>query len=271
MPELPEVETTRGGIAPHITGQRVTGVTIRNRSLRWPISRGLENGLTGQRIESVERRAKYLLLRTANGCAIIHLGMSGHLRFARPDEPADKHDHWDMRFANKKILRLNDPRRFGALLWIRTDPLRHPLLKNLGPEPLTTEFDGKALFQRSRNRRVAIKSFIMDSRTVVGVGNIYASESLFRAGIHPLRAAGRISLARYEILADQIKAVLTESIEQGGTTLRDFLDSAGRPGYFAQRLNVYQRAGEPCPRCGKPVRETRSGQRSTFYCTRCQR
>mgnify|MGYP001815368273 FL=1 len=271
MPELPEVETTRRGILPWVTGRTVDAVTVRERRLRRPIPRSLAPALTGQRVDGVSRRAKYLLLETAAGTAIVHLGMSGSLRICRPAPAPDTHDHVDLVFDDGRVLRYTDPRRFGLLLWTTRDPLAHPLLARLGPEPLGADFDGAHLYRLSRGRRAAVKNFIMDGRVVVGVGNIYASESLHRAGIHPLRAAGRVSAARYERLAECIRGVLAEASEAGGTTLRDFTGSDGRPGYFAHHLNVYGHAGEPCPGCGAPIRQRVIGQRASYFCIRCQR
>ena len=234
MPELPEVETTRRGIAPHIQGPRVRAVVIRQPRLRWPIPADLARRLTDQTILSVKRRAKYLLLETANGHLLIHLGMSGSLRILSADSPAQKHDHVDLVFANAQLLRLTDPRRFGAVLWCEGDPLQHPLLNNLGPEPLESGFDAEHLYQATRGRRIPVKQCIMDNKVVVGVGNIYASESLFLAGIRPGIAAGRLSRARIDALSTSICKVLAAAIEQGGTTLRDFVGGDGKPGYFAQ-------------------------------------
>lgn len=270
MPELPEVETTRRGIAPRLEGVYVDRVVVRDRRLRWPVTAGIEARLAGTKIESVERRAKYLLLRTTAGTAIAHLGMSGSMRFVGADTRPEKHDHFDIRMATGDVLRFNDPRRFGCLLWTDLEPAQHPLLAELGPEPLGDEFTGEYLYDSGRGRRVAIKQHIMNAHIVVGVGNIYASESLFRAGIHPKRRAGRISLSRMRKLAESIKTVLSESIDFGGTTLRDFYNGEGRPGYFRNELRVYDRAGEPCVRCREPIRQTVMGQRSTFYCPRCQ-
>lgn len=270
MPELPEVETTRRGIAPRLEGVRVAGVTVRDRRLRWPVSVGLEERLTGRVIDSVERRAKYLLLRTSDGTAIAHLGMSGSMRFVTSEAQPRKHDHVEIRMESGDILRFNDPRRFGCLLWTDAEPAEHPLLAQLGPEPMGPEFTGEYLRARSRGRRVAIKQHIMNAAIVVGVGNIYANESLFRAGIHPKRAAGRISAQRMDRLVAAINAVLDESIRFGGTTLRDFYGGEGKPGYFRNELRVYDRADEPCVRCGGTVRHTVLGQRSTFYCANCQ-
>lgn len=270
MPELPEVETTRRGIAPHVVDRRIKEVIVRDRRLRWPVSRALGRALSGNRITEVERRAKYLLLRTGTGTAIVHLGMSGSLRIVPATQPPFAHDHIDLVLDDGKALRFTDPRRFGCWIWTSRDPHRHALLRALGPEPLSAMFDGDLLHARARGRRAAVKSFIMDQRVVVGVGNIYASEALYRAGIHPLRAAGRVSLARYRALADSIKEVLERSIRAGGTTLRDYAQSDGNPGYFAVELDVYERDGEPCRRCKAPLRALVIGQRSSYYCAVCQ-
>jgi len=271
MPELPEVETTRRGIAPHISGQTVRDVVVRNRRLRWPVPRRLAAGLPGHTIRAVERRGKYLLLRCDNGTVIVHLGMSGSLRIVPAATPAGKYDHVDLVLTNGSCLRLRDPRRFGAVLWTTTDPLRHKLLKDLGPEPLADALSGDCLYERSRGRTTAVKQFLMDSRVVVGMGNIYVNEALFRAGVHPLRAAGRISRERYRRLAQAIKQVLRAALKAGGTTLRDFARSDGSPGYFKLKLRVYGRAGLPCPACHRPLAHLRQGQRSTYYCKHCQR
>lgn len=271
MPELPEVETTRRGIEPHLVGQTVTCVVVRQRKLRWPIPRALDRSLPGQSIRNVRRRGKYLLLDTAVGTAILHLGMSGSLRLVACDAPVGKHDHVDIQLASGQSLRLTDPRRFGALLWTTQAAEQHALLAELGPEPLNDTFDGEHLFNAARGRKVAIKQLIMDSHIVVGVGNIYANEALFMAGIHPTRPAGRIARERYNALVDAIKQVLAASIKMGGTTLRDFVGGDGKPGYFKQTLRVYDRLGEPCHQCGAPIRGKRIGQRSSFYCIQCQR
>jgi len=271
MPELPEVETTRSGIAPHVEGRVVTEVVLRRRKLRYPVPRTLLVDLPGQVVERVERRAKYLLLRCEAGTVLIHLGMSGSLRLVAADIPAEKHDHIDIVFENGQALRLRDPRRFGAVLWLAGDPMEHKLLATLGPEPLSDEFDADYLYCHSRKRKVAVKQFIMDSHTVVGVGNIYASESLFRAGIRPQLAAGRLSRRRCEQLVESIREVLGQAIAEGGTTLRDFVDGEGKPGYFKQQLQVYGRAGEPCRVCAGVIKEARQGQRASFYCPACQR
>ena len=275
MPELPEVETTRRGIEPHVVGRRVTAVTLRRPDLRWPIPHEVSELLPGQRIESVERRAKYLLLHTQAGSALLHLGMSGMLRVLPPDAPLGPHDHVDIALergaqAGPRVLRFTDPRRFGCLLWQAPDTT-HELVAKLGPEPLTDAFDGDLLWHRSRGRTAAVKLFLMDNAIVVGVGNIYASEALFAAGIDPRRAAGSIARARYARLANEVKRILAWAIERGGTTLRDFLNPDGAPGYFFRELNVYGRAGEACPVCGTPIRQIVLGQRSTFWCPHCQR
>lgn len=269
MPELPEVETTRRGLAPHVEGRHVVAVTLRRGDLRWPIPRALSTKLPGQRIDAVERRAKYLLLHTAAGSALLHLGMSGMLRVLAPDVPPGTHDHYDLVLDSDRVLRFTDPRRFGCLLWQAPGTL-HPLLAGLGPEPLSDAFDGDLLWHRSRGRRGPVKAFLMDQAIVVGVGNIYAAEALFAAGIRPLRAAGAVSRARYALLAAAVKRILAHAIARGGTTLRDFLAPDGAPGYFEQELFVYGRAGEPCKVCSTPIRVHRVGQRSTFDCPRCQ-
>jgi len=271
MPELPEVETTRRGIAPHVTGHRVREVIVRQPRLRWPVPKALARKLAGLTIDAVERRGKYLLLRTTAGTAILHLGMSGSLRIVDATVAPETHDHLDLVLENGRALRLRDPRRFGAALWTETDPLAHKLLAALGPEPLSDAFDTDYLYARSRGRKGSIKEFIMNSHVVVGVGNIYASESLFRAGINPRRAAGRVSRERYAALVKAIKDVLAEAIKQGGTTLRDFVREDGQPGYFRIRLKVYDRADKPCPVCGTAIRQITQGQRSTYYCPACQR
>lgn len=270
MPELPEVETTRRGVAPLLHGRTVSAVTVHEHRLRRPVPRDLAARLTGARLRDVERRAKYLLFAFDRGTLIVHLGMSGSLRVLPPGTPRQTHDHVDVEFDGAQVLRLRDPRRFGLVLWAGDAPLAHPLLSHLGPEPFDPAFDADWLYARSRGRSLAVKNFIMDGHTVVGVGNIYASESLFRAGIHPSRPAGRVSRARYETLAGHVRAVLGEAIEAGGTTLRDFVAEDGKPGYFSHHLAVYGRAGEPCPGCGAPLRSRVIGQRSSFFCARCQ-
>ena len=269
MPELPEVETTRRGLAPHLIGRHVLALDVRQPQLRWPIAEELLAGLPGQRIEAVERRAKYLLVHTEQGSALLHLGMSGSLRVLPADTPPRLHDHIDWRLDSDQILRYTDPRRFGCQLWQATGTV-HPLLAGLGPEPLSIAFDGDRLWSRSRGRRSVVKVFLMDQANVVGVGNIYASEALFEAGIHPKRAAGAVSRVRYARLADAVKRILAHAIARGGTTLRDFINPDGAPGYFEQELFVYGRAGEACKACGTPIRAITLGQRNTFYCPRCQ-
>lgn len=271
MPELPEVETTLRGIAPHLTGQPVHDVIIRTPKLRWPIPANLPRLLHGQTIRQLRRRAKYLLLAFDHGTLILHLGMSGSLRIHAAHVPAERHDHFDLVLHNGCVLRLRDPRRFGAVLWHEGDIAQHPLLAVLGPEPLAKDFDGEHLYRATRTRSAAIKLVIMDSHLVVGVGNIYANEALFRAGIRPQLAAGRLSLPRCRLLAQAIKDVLRAAIRKGGSTLRDFVHSDGSSGYFQQHYFVYGRTGEPCRRCGTPIRQLRQGQRSTFYCPQCQR
>lgn len=271
MPELPEVETTRRGIAPHILGQRVAGVIVREPRLRYPVPANLGSLLCGRSVAAVQRRGKYLWLDCRTGYLIVHLGMSGSLCIVPASTPARRHDHVDIQFRHGASLRLHDPRRFSVLLWTRSDPLRHALLKDIGVEPLDGGLDGDYLYARSRGRRVAVKQFIMDGRIVAGVGNIYANEALHLAAISPLRPAGRVSRARYQRLGEAIKTVLGEAIDHGGTTLRDFYHGDGRPGYFQQQLRVYQRPDAPCRRCGRLIRMLRVGQRSSFYCTGCQR
>jgi formamidopyrimidine-DNA glycosylase len=270
MPELPEVETSRRGIAPWLEQQRVVKVTVRERRLRWPVPVDIDRDLPGRFINSLRRRAKYLLFHTDAGTMMLHLGMSGSVRITEPDEPAGKHDHVDIETGNGKALRFRDPRRFGSLLWTQ-DADRHPLLKNLGPEPLGDGFDGQYLHRAARGRRAAIKAFIMNSAIVAGVGNIYANEALFAARIHPARRADRVSILRMEQLAQSIRDVLLRAVEAGGTTLRDFHGGDGEPGYFRQQLLVYGRDGGSCPACMTPLTVAVLGQRSTYYCKRCQR
>ncbi|UCG73989.1 MAG: bifunctional DNA-formamidopyrimidine glycosylase/DNA-(apurinic or apyrimidinic site) lyase [Chromatiales bacterium] len=270
MPELPEVETTRRGIAPALEGQRISRLVVRDRRLRWPVPPGLERRLAGAQIEAVERRAKYLLLRSSRGTALLHLGMSGSLRLVYDRAAPQPHDHYDLVLDRGPVLRFNDPRRFGSLLWAGADPGAHPLLRDLGPEPLDPEFDGEYLYRVSRGRRLAIKPHLMNAHIVVGVGNIYASEALFRAGVHPKRRAGRIARQRCDAIVASVKDVLQESIRAGGTTLRDFHGGDGTPGYFTRELRVYDREGEPCVRCGASIRHAVLGQRATYYCLDCQ-
>jgi len=270
MPELPEVETTRCSIAPHLTGEIIIRVVIRERRLRWPVPLGLEEVLNGQVIRAVERRAKYLILRIDHGSALLHLGMSGSLCILPASTPAGKHDHIDLELASGQCLRLTDPRRFGSVLWTADPPEHHPLLCHLGPEPLGEDFTAAYLYALAQGRKIPVKSFIMNGHVVVGVGNIYANEALFIAGIDPLRPAGGISLSHYQHLVTAIRQVLTEAIAQGGTTLRDFVSGEGRSGYFQQYLQVYGRKHLPCRRCGEPVHLCRLGQRATYYCPHCQ-
>jgi formamidopyrimidine-DNA glycosylase len=271
MPELPEVETTRRGIAPAVEGRRIAALVVREPRLRWPVPPKLAGEIAGQSVSGVRRRAKYLLIDLERGSLILHLGMSGSVRVVPGDTPLVDHDHIDIQLDSGLLLRFNDPRRFGSLLWTDADPLAHPLLRRLAPEPLDATFDGEYLYRASRGRRVAIKQLLMNSQVVVGVGNIYASEALFRARVHPRRAAGRLSRARLKRLARAIKSVLTTAIRVGGTTLRDYVGADGNPGYFRQRLYVYERAGRPCRVCHTPIRQITQGQRSTYFCPRCQR
>lgn len=272
MPELPEVETTCRGIRPHIVGRTITGVDVRQPSLRLPVPDEVQT-LTGTTVLEVNRRAKYLLIDCGRAVLLVHLGMSGSLRIADPSEPLRKHDHVIIHVDSKQEIRFHDPRRFGIVTWIEngTDPMSHKLLRNLGPEPLSDAFSGSTLSSAASHRRCAVKQLIMDNQVVVGVGNIYACEALFLAGIHPTRAANRISTTRYKKLARSIKNRLAAAIDQGGTTLRDFVNSDGNPGYFAQQLHVYGREGEPCETCGTTIKRIAIGQRSTFFCPRCQR
>jgi len=270
MPELPEVETTRRGIEPYLIGQQVKRVLVRERRLRWPIPEDLDVRLSGQRIQAVKRRAKYLLMEAEVGTLICHLGMSGSLCLVESGSPATKHAHVDIELSSGWALRYTDPRRFGALLWT-ADAAQHPLLAKLGPEPLTDAFNGEHLYRLSRKRQTAIKPFIMDNAIVVGVGNIYASEALFAAKIDPRRAAGSISRARYLRLAETIKQVLQQAIACGGSSLRDFVGADGKPGYFQQELFAYGRGALPCKVCGHLLRETRLAQRSSVWCAHCQR
>ncbi len=270
MPELPEVETTRRGIRPALAGRSVTGMVLRERRLRWPVPRGLPARLAGQRILDVRRRAKYLLIDLERGTLIAHLGMSGSLRILPADTPPLAHDHYDLVLDSGSCLRFNDPRRFGCLLWVTGDAGQHRLLARLGPEPLDKGFDAAYLASKARGRRVAIKQFLMDQQVVVGVGNIYASESLYRAGVDPRRAAGRVPRAKLERVVAAVREVLRAAIRHGGTTLRDYVNADGAPGYFRQDLFVYERAGQPCRRCGSAIRQVVQGQRSTYFCPACQ-
>ena len=270
MPELPEVETTRQGIQPYIEQQQIRQMVIRHRGLRWPIPDGLEQQLLGQTVHLVARRAKYLVLRCDQGSLLIHLGMSGRLRVLDSVGEIGKHDHVDIQFANGYLLRFTDPRRFGAILWTDNTE-QHPLLAHLGPEPLSTDFDGAYLYQKTRGKSSAIKTVIMDGKIVVGVGNIYANEALFLAGIHPQSPAGKLSKPRLAALTTAIKHVLEKALQAGGTTLRDFRKSDGNPGYFAQELNVYGRENLPCLHCQTPITSIRQAQRASYFCKHCQR
>jgi formamidopyrimidine-DNA glycosylase len=313
MPELPEVETTRRGLAPHLEGRRIVAVTLRRQDLRWPIPKAVSELLPGQTISAIRRRAKYLLMDTAAGTAIWHLGMSGSMRVLAAETPVREHDHVDLliesaggaaslapsptRPANgarsleseqsmsTRVLRFNDPRRFGCLLW-QAPGETHELLRGLGPEPLPDDadgaaldsialdgvaFDGDYLYERSRGRSVPVKAFLMDQKIVVGVGNIYAAEALFAAGVSPLRAAGKVSRERYGLIATAVREILSYAIRRGGTTLRDFLSPDGAPGYFEQELSAYGRGGEPCPKCGRALKEAMLAQRTTVWCGHCQK
>lgn len=270
MPELPEVETTLKGIAPHVINRQLTKLVVRNASLRWPVPTDLASHIVGKEVRSLKRRAKYLLWEFDSGHLLVHLGMSGSLRVVPAGTAPGKHDHVDLQVSDGQMVRYTDPRRFGAVLWVEGALAEHSLLKELGPEPLTDDFDGEWLYQCSRRRKVPIKSFIMDNKVVVGVGNIYANEALFMSGIHPKREAGSISKARYLRLGEAIKQVLSKAVAEGGTTLRDFVGGDGKPGYFKQELQVYGRGGEPCRTCGKTLKEIRLGQRATVFCSACQ-
>jgi len=270
MPELPEVETTRRGLAPYVVGKSIATVEIREPRLRWPVPKSLAAKLEGRRIEALDRRGKYLLFDTGAGTLLVHLGMSGSLRYLPEPRAHGAHDHIDVALEGGGCLRFNDPRRFGSWLFT-TAPDRHPLLASLGPEPLGADFTADYLWRTSRKRTVAIKQHLMNGHIVVGVGNIYANEALFRAGIHPARPAGRVARARFEPLVTSIRAVLNDALEEGGTTLRNYVDGNGNPGYFRQSLNVYEREGQPCKRCATPIKRRVQGQRATYYCPRCQR
>lgn len=269
MPELPEVEVSRLGITPHIQDQIITDVIVRQPKLRWPVPEEV-NLAKGLKLNAVRRRAKYLLLDTDNGSIILHLGMSGKLRVVDKNTPLIKHDHIDIQFNNHKVLRYNDTRRFGAMLWQDKTQDIHPVMAKLGPEPLTDEFCLDYVFEKSRGKNTAIKQFVMDNAVVVGVGNIYANESLFKARIHPKKPAGKVSKASYKKLVPIIKSTLEKAIEQGGTTLKDFAQADGSPGYFAQELLAYGRGGKPCVECETPLEEMKIGQRTTVFCPNCQ-
>lgn len=270
MPELPEVETTLRGLAPHLTGQAVTGVIIRNPQLRWPIPPNLPELLHDRTIRNLQRRAKYLLITFEHGTLILHLGMSGSLRVLTAPTRADKHEHFELVLANGAIMRLRDPRRFGAVLWHSGELASHPLFAKLGPEPLLEGFNGEHLYRATRKRNVSIKQLIMDNHVVVGVGNIYANEALFRSGIKPQLAAGKLSRVRCDKLVAEIRATLNEAIQLGGSSLRDYVDSDGKQGYFQQHYWVYGRTNEACRACGSGIKQIKQGQRSSFYCAVCQ-
>jgi formamidopyrimidine-DNA glycosylase len=270
MPELPEVETTRRGIERSVTGRTIARLIVRDRRLRWPIPGGIEQDLAGKRITSVGRRGKYLLIHCGNGALILHLGMSGSLRALESSAPASKHDHFDLVLDSGLALRFNDPRRFGSLHWTAADPRDHKLLRDIGPEPLESGFDAEYLHRVSRRRKVALKNFVMNGHIVVGVGNIYASESLFRARLRPGRRASSLSRREAGKLVRAIKTVLGLAIRVGGTTLRDYVGADGNPGYFRQKLFVYDRAGRPCRVCHTNIRRITQGQRSSYYCPKCQ-
>ncbi|HEX5419003.1 MAG TPA: bifunctional DNA-formamidopyrimidine glycosylase/DNA-(apurinic or apyrimidinic site) lyase [Gammaproteobacteria bacterium] len=269
MPELPEVETTRRGLEPLIVGRSIAHIEVREPRLRWPVGSELGSQLAGRRILALGRRGKYLLIETDGGTLLVHLGMSGGLRYQSEPTPPGKHDHVDLLFTDGTLLRLHDPRRFGSLHFADC-PEEHALLKHIGPEPLGDQLTADYLWSTCRGRRVAIKPHLMTARIVAGVGNIYANEALYRAGIRPARAAGRVARNRFPALVEAVRDVLREAIEQGGTTLRDFADGTGKPGYFQLALKVYGRAGEPCPSCGEPIRLKVIGQRASYYCPRCQ-
>ena len=270
MPELPEVETTRLGLLPRVVGRSIRDVVVREPRLRWPVPRDLAARLRGTRVSAIRRRGKYLLFDCGTGHLLVHLGMSGNLTVVPPDRPVRRHDHVDLALDSGDVVRLNDPRRFGAVLWVR-DPGHHALLDGLGVEPFEEAFDGEYLHRASRGRRAPVKQFLMDSRVVTGIGNIYANEALFAARILPSRAAGRIALGRFERLAREIRVTLERALAAGGSTLRDFVGSDGAPGHFQLEYAVYGRQGEPCPACGRPVSASRHAGRSTFHCASCQR
>ena len=270
MPELPEVETSCRGIRPHIVNSTVSDVIIRQSKLRWEISANLMTHLQNKKLNSIDRRAKYLLLNFESGTLLMHLGMSGSLRICALNSAVEKHDHFDLVF-EKCLLRYTDPRRFGAILWLGKNLLESKLLNNLGPEPLNGGFTAGKLYKQSRKRKLPIKQFIMDQKIVVGVGNIYATEALFIAGISPIRSAGNISLKRYQTLVDAIKRILTEAIKQGGTTLKDFVGGDGKPGYFQQTLHIYGKTGCDCPKCGEKLKSIKLAARNSVYCSKCQR
>lgn len=270
MPELPEVETSRRGISPHIINKQVTGVLLRHTQLRWKIPEDLMAYIKNERLIAIERRAKYLLFNFATGTLLIHLGMSGSLRICPTNTVAQKHDHVDIVFSDC-LLRFTDPRRFGAILWLGVSPESSSLLNQLGPEPLSDDFTAIYLYSAAHKRKLPVKQFIMDQKVVTGIGNIYASEALFKAGISPVRGAGNISQKRYALLVDAIKHILQQAIQQGGTTLKDFVGGDGKPGYFQQKLQIYGKAGQTCPHCQTPLKAIKLAARSSVYCPKCQR
>ncbi len=270
MPELPEVETTLNGIRPYLLGSKVR-LVVRERRLRWPIDARLEQKIRGRTVTAMRRRGKYMVIHLERGGLLIHLGMSGSFRVLTSRRAAEPHDHYDLINQRGEIIRYRDPRRFGCLLWTPAEPMRHARIRDLGVEPLEPRFDGQYLHRAAKGRTLAVKNLLMNGRVVVGVGNIYASEALFDAGIHPLRGCHRISAARYQHLTESVREILSAAIRQGGSTIRDFAGVDGRPGYFEQKLMVYARAGQPCRRCNAAIRTITIGQRSTFYCPRCQR
>jgi formamidopyrimidine-DNA glycosylase len=271
MPELPEVETTLRGIEKHIIGETVRKVVVRTDKLRWPIPVNLNSSLKGRSINSAERRAKYIFLNSDKGSLIVHLGMTGSLRVIDTNTPLQKHEHIDIQLTNGQVLRYKDPRKFGAFLWTSENPHEHKLIKKLGPEPLSNEFNADYLIDTCRKRKAAIKAHIMNQNIVVGIGNIYASEALYKAGIHPTKAAHRVSKEKLKLLVKTSKQTLKAAIKQGGTTLQDYINPDGAPGYFAIKLKVYGREGEPCTNCAKPIKAKVIGQRNSFYCTNCQK
>lgn len=270
MPELPEVETSRRGISPHIIGSKINDIVIRQPQLRWNIPADLLHHLQNETLRSIDRRAKYLLLNFDSGTLLIHLGMSGSLRICPLKSEVEKHDHADFIF-EQCLLRYTDPRRFGAILWLGLSPNESKLLTHLGPEPLSNDFTGKHLFELAGKRKLPVKQFIMDQKVVTGVGNIYATEALFMAGISPVRSAGNISLKRYQVLATAIKEILTAAIKQGGTTLKDFVGGDGKPGYFQQTLHIYGKTGSDCPKCKTALKSLKLASRNSVYCSKCQR
>lgn len=271
MPELPEVETTRRGLVPHVVGRRIRDVVVRNPHLRWPVPRDLRRRLRGEEVLAIRRRGKYLLFDCRKGHLLVHLGMSGRMSLVPQDAPAQRHDHIDLRLEGEHALRLTDPRRFGAMLWLETPAEDHLLLRGLGLEPFESGFTGEALARLAHGRRVAVKQFLMNSRIVTGIGNIYASEALWEARVHPNRSVAEISARRWEMIAAAVRGTLERALAAGGTTLRDFASAQGQPGYFQHEFAVYGRKGEPCRRCRTRIRASRQGQRSTFFCPRCQR